>query len=156
MFLFCLELWCVHSYYHLVTLVCCYCSVGYLSDLVDYSLSLSLFVARVVCWHWCVSLYFIGWQGNIWLYSWMWCTGLNPSVKLHTLHESVVPIRVAVMLGLCNPPRRGSGEPAKPGLKSRVYPHVWIPCCGTFCLGSRSSVGSIAGDLESWVTCCDR
>jgi hypothetical protein len=32
----------VHSYYHLVTLVCCYCSVGYLSDLVDYSLSLSL------------------------------------------------------------------------------------------------------------------
>jgi hypothetical protein len=27
----------VHSYYHLVPLVCCYCSVAYLSDLVDYS-----------------------------------------------------------------------------------------------------------------------
>jgi hypothetical protein len=30
----------VHSYYHLVPLVCCYCSVGYLSDSVDYSSSL--------------------------------------------------------------------------------------------------------------------
>jgi hypothetical protein len=29
----------VHSYYHLVPLVCCYCSVGYLSDSVDYSRS---------------------------------------------------------------------------------------------------------------------
>jgi hypothetical protein len=27
----------MHSYYHLVPLVCCYCSVGYLSDVVDYS-----------------------------------------------------------------------------------------------------------------------
>jgi hypothetical protein len=27
----------MHSYYHLVPLVCCYCSVGYLSDSVDYS-----------------------------------------------------------------------------------------------------------------------
>jgi hypothetical protein len=27
----------VHSYYHLVHLVCCYFSMGYLSDLVDYS-----------------------------------------------------------------------------------------------------------------------
>jgi hypothetical protein len=27
----------VHSYYHLVPLVCFRCSVGYLSDLVDYS-----------------------------------------------------------------------------------------------------------------------
>jgi hypothetical protein len=27
----------VHSYYHLVPLVCCNCPVGYLSDLVDYS-----------------------------------------------------------------------------------------------------------------------
>jgi hypothetical protein len=26
----------MHSYYHLVPLVCCYCSVGYLSDSVDY------------------------------------------------------------------------------------------------------------------------
>jgi hypothetical protein len=32
----------MHSYYHLVPLVCCYCSVGYLSDSVDYSSS-SLF-----------------------------------------------------------------------------------------------------------------
>jgi hypothetical protein len=29
----------VHSYYHLVPLVCYYCSVGYLSDSVDYSIS---------------------------------------------------------------------------------------------------------------------
>jgi hypothetical protein len=29
----------VHSYYHLVPLVCCYCSVGYLSNSVDYSSS---------------------------------------------------------------------------------------------------------------------
>jgi hypothetical protein len=27
----------MHSYYHLVPLVCCYCSVDYLSDSVDYS-----------------------------------------------------------------------------------------------------------------------
>jgi hypothetical protein len=27
----------VHSYYHLVPLVCCCCSVGYLSDSIDYS-----------------------------------------------------------------------------------------------------------------------
>jgi hypothetical protein len=27
----------VHSYYHLVPLICCYCSMGYLSNLVDYS-----------------------------------------------------------------------------------------------------------------------
>jgi hypothetical protein len=39
MFLFCLELRCVHSYYHWVPLVCYYCSVGYLSDSVDYSTS---------------------------------------------------------------------------------------------------------------------
>jgi hypothetical protein len=32
----------MHSYYHLVPLVCCYCSVGYLSDSVDYSRSLWL------------------------------------------------------------------------------------------------------------------
>jgi cytochrome c biogenesis protein CcdA len=31
------------------------------------------------------------------------------------------------MLVLCNSPRRGCGEPAKPGL---LYPFVWIPCCG--------------------------
>jgi hypothetical protein len=32
----------VHSYYHLVPLVCCYCSMGYLSDSVDYSRSSKL------------------------------------------------------------------------------------------------------------------
>jgi hypothetical protein len=47
---------------------------------------LSLLVARVVYRHWCVSMYFIDWWGSIWLYSWMWCPGLNPSVKLHALH----------------------------------------------------------------------
>jgi hypothetical protein len=32
----------VHNYYHLVLLVYCYCSVGYLSDSVDYSRSSKL------------------------------------------------------------------------------------------------------------------
>jgi hypothetical protein len=45
-------------------------------------------------------------------------------------HESVVPVGVTVMLGLCNPPHRGHGEPAKPGL---LHPLVWIPCCDTVC-----------------------
>jgi hypothetical protein len=63
--------------------------------------------------------------------------------------------RVTVLLGLCNPPRRGRGEPAKPGL---LYPVVWIPCCDTVSEkpGSRSRVGNIASNLESWVMCCDR
>jgi hypothetical protein len=37
-------------------------------------------------------------------------------------HRSDSPVR------LCNPPRRGRGEPAKPGL---LYHLVWIPCCYT-------------------------
>jgi hypothetical protein len=80
----------------------------------------------------------------------MRCPGLNPSVKLHALHGCVVPAGVAVMLGLCNPPRQGRGEPAKPGL---LYPLVLIPCCDTVSenLGSQSGVGSISSDLESWV-----
>jgi hypothetical protein len=59
------------------------------------------------------------------------------------------------MLGLSNRPRRGCGEPAKPGL---LYPLVWIPCCDIVSekSGSRRRVGSIASDLESWVACCDR
>jgi hypothetical protein len=66
----------------------------------------------------------------------------------------VVPAGVIVMLGLCNPPRRGRGEPAKPRL---LYPLVSIPSCDTVSdkPGSRSRVGSIASDLESWVVCCD-
>jgi hypothetical protein len=32
----------MHSYYHLVPLIYCYCSVDYLSDSVDYSSSLYL------------------------------------------------------------------------------------------------------------------
>jgi hypothetical protein len=81
----------------------------------------------------------------------MWCLGLNPPVKLHTLHRSVVPVGVIVLLGLCNPPRRGRGEPAKPIL---LYPLVWIPCYDTVSEkpGLQSRVGSIASDLESWVT----
>jgi hypothetical protein len=58
----------------------------------------------------------------------MWCPGLNPSVKLHALHESVVPTGVTILLGLCNPPRRGHGEPTKPRL---MYPLVSIPYCDT-------------------------
>jgi hypothetical protein len=76
---------------------------------------------------------------------------LNPSMKLHTLHGNVVPGGVTIILELCNPPRRGRGEPAKPGL---LYPVVWIPSCDTVSelLGSRSRVGNIAGDLESCLT----
>jgi hypothetical protein len=71
------------------------------------------------------------------------------------LHGSVVPVGVTLLLGLCNPQRRGRGEPAKPGL---LYPLVWIHCCDIVSekLGSRSRVGSIASDLESWVTFYDR
>jgi hypothetical protein len=78
----------------------------------------------------------------------MWCPGLNPLVKLHALHGSVVSAGVIVLLGLCNPPRRGRGEPTKPGL---LYPLVWIPCCDIVSeiLGLQSKVGSIVGDLES-------
>jgi hypothetical protein len=48
----------------------------------------------------------------------------NPSVKLHTLHGSVVPTGVTVLLGLRNPPRRGRDKLPEPGL---LYPLVWIP-----------------------------
>jgi hypothetical protein len=58
----------------------------------------------------------------------MWCLSLNPSVKLHALHECVVPTGVIVLLGLCNPPHRGRGETDKPGL---MYLLVWIPYCDT-------------------------
>jgi hypothetical protein len=61
------------------------------------------------------------------LYSRMWCPGVLPSMKLHTLHGSVVPAGVTILLGLCNPPHQGCGELAKPGL---LYPLVWIPSCG--------------------------
>jgi hypothetical protein len=83
------------------------------------------------------------------------CPGLNPSVKLHTLHGSVVPVGVTVLLGLCNPPHRGRGEPAKPGL---LYPLVLNPCYDTVSekLGPQNKVGSIASYLESWVMCYDR
>jgi hypothetical protein len=85
----------------------------------------------------------------------MWVLSLNPLVKFHTLHGSVVPTGVIVLLGLCNPPHRGHGEPAKPGL---LYPLVWISSYDTVSEIPRllSRVGSIVGDLESWVTCYDR
>jgi hypothetical protein len=72
----------------------------------------------------------------------MWCLSLNPSVKLHAFHGSVVPAEVTVLLGVSNPPRRGRGEPAKPGL---LYPVVWITCCDTVSEkpGSQSRVSSI-------------
>jgi hypothetical protein len=78
----------------------------------------------------------------------MWCLGLNHSMKLHALHGSVVPTGVTVMLGLCNPPHRGRGEPAKLG---PLYPLVWIIYYDIVSEipGSRSRVGSIASDFES-------
>jgi cytochrome c biogenesis protein CcdA len=48
------------------------------------------------------------------------------------MHGSVVPVGVTVLLGLCNPPRRGRGEPAKPGL---LHSLVWIPCYGIVFVG---------------------
>jgi hypothetical protein len=60
-------------------------------------------------------------------------SGFNTFSELHALHGSVVPTGVTVMLGLCNPPRRGCGEPAKPGL---LYPLVWIPYCDTINTGA--------------------
>jgi hypothetical protein len=85
----------------------------------------------------------------------MWCLGLNSSVKLHALHGSVVPTGVTVLLGLCNPPRQGHGESAKPRL---LYPLVCISCYDMISEkpGSRIRVGNIPGDLESWVTYYDR
>jgi hypothetical protein len=59
-------------------------------------------------------------------------THVLSSVKLHALHGSVVPTRVAALLGLCNPPCQGCGESAKPGL---LYPLVWIPCFGIVFVG---------------------
>jgi hypothetical protein len=49
-------------------------------------------------------------------------------MKLHALHGSVAPVGLTVLLGLCNPPFLGRGEPAKPWL---IYPLVWIPCYDT-------------------------
>jgi hypothetical protein len=65
------------------------------------------------------------------------------------------PAWVIVVLALCNPPRQGHGEPAKFGM---MYPLVWTLCCDTVSEkpGSRSRVGSITSDLESWIMCCDR
>jgi hypothetical protein len=116
---------------------------------------LKLLVARVIYRCWCVFLYFIGRWGNIWLYSETWCLSLNSSLKLHAFHRSVVLVGATILLGLCNAPHRGRGKLAKPGL---LYPRVWIPCCDTVSEkpGSQSRVRSIASDLESWVTCCDR
>jgi hypothetical protein len=76
-------------------------------------------------------------------------------MKLHALHGSVVPTGVRVLLGHCNPPRRGHGEPTKPG---RLYSLVRISCSDIVSEipGSRSRVSSIVSDLESCVTCCDK
>jgi hypothetical protein len=45
----------VHSYYDLVPLVCCYCSVGYLSYSIDYSSSSQLECFTDVCVFSCIS-----------------------------------------------------------------------------------------------------
>jgi hypothetical protein len=121
MFLFCLELRCVHSYYHLASLVCCYCSMGYLSDSVDYSSSSAL--PMLVCF-----LVFDRLMGkHLALLMDVVCRFKSFS-EVPCLHGSVVLTRVTVLLGLCNSPCRGCGEPAKPGLR---YPLVWIPCFDT-------------------------
>jgi hypothetical protein len=48
-------------------------------------------------------------------------------MKLYALHGGVVPAGVIVLLALCNPLRRGCGEPVKPGLLYRI---VWVSCRG--------------------------
>jgi hypothetical protein len=55
-------------------------------------------------------------------------TKARPNRLKPWLGRSVALIGVTVMLGLCNPPRRGHGESAKPRL---LYPLVWIPCRDT-------------------------
>jgi hypothetical protein len=45
----------------------------------------------------------------------------------HRLTRKHLVILTDMLLGLCNPPHRGCGEPAKPRL---LYPLMWIPCCG--------------------------
>jgi hypothetical protein len=47
------------------------------------------------------------------------CISLADEEALDFTHVSVVPNEVTDLLGLCNPPRRGQGEPTKPGL---LYP----------------------------------
>jgi hypothetical protein len=89
----------VHIYNHLVPLVCCYYSVGYLSDTVDYSSSLQLECFTDVGVFPCISL--------------------ADEEALDFTHVSVVPTEVTDLLGLCNPPCRGQGEPTKLGL---LYP----------------------------------
>jgi hypothetical protein len=82
-------------------------------------------------------------------------SGFKSFSEAHAFHGSVIPAGVTILLGLCNPPCRDHGEPAKPGL---LYPPMWIPSCDTVSeiLGLRNRVGSIASDLKSWVTCYDR
>jgi hypothetical protein len=62
---------------------------------------------------------------TFWAHEWRLRSRYLGTGMTHTLHRSVVPVRVTVLLELCNPPCRGRGEPAKPGL---LYPLVWIPC----------------------------
>jgi hypothetical protein len=62
----------------------------------------------------------------------MRCPSVLPSMKFHALPGIVVPVGVTVLLGLCDPPHRGCGEPAKPG---SLYLLVWIPCCGIVFVG---------------------
>jgi hypothetical protein len=55
-------------------------------------------------------------------------SGFKSFIEAACLAWMCVPAGVTVLLGLCNPPCRGRGEPAKPGL---LYPLVWILCCDT-------------------------
>jgi hypothetical protein len=141
----------MHSYYHLVPHVCCCCLVGYLSDSADTlaprsSSGLSMLVCFLV-FHRLMRKHLALLTDVV--------SGFKSFSESPRFAWNVVPARVTVLLGLCNPPHRGHGELAKPRLP---YPLVWITCCDTVSdkPGSRSRVGSIASDLESWVTCCDR
>jgi hypothetical protein len=72
----------VDSYYHLVPLVCCYCCVGYLSNLVHYiAPRSSSALPMLVSFH----VFYQSMGKHLSLLADL-VFGLNPSVKIHALH----------------------------------------------------------------------
>jgi hypothetical protein len=86
----------------------------YLSDSVDYSSSSAL--PMLVCF-----LVFDRLMGKHLALLMDVVSRFKSFSEVPCLHGSVVLTGVTVLLGLCNSPRRGCGEPAKPRLR---YPLV--------------------------------
>jgi hypothetical protein len=55
-------------------------------------------------------------------------SGFKPFSEASHLAQKCGTHRSDSPVGLCNPPHRGHGEPANPGL---LYHLLWIPCCDT-------------------------